>query len=61
MRKVTRYPSGETCVRFEDGKDNCTKVKVMGNGTYHQYATNGKFSGQHVGIVTNVVDGNHLD
>lgn len=60
-RRVTRYPSGENCVRFEDGKDRCTKMKDAGNGTYHQYATNGKFNGQHVGTVTNIVEGNKLD
>jgi hypothetical protein len=36
-------------------------VKDAGNGTYHQYATNGKFNGQHVGTVTNIVEGNKLD
>jgi hypothetical protein len=60
-RRVTRYPNGESCVKFEDGKDRCTKVKVAGNGVYHQYATNGKYNGEHIGTVTNIVDGNQMN
>lgn len=60
VRPVTRYPSGETCVKLENGRDRCTKAKDVGNGVYHIFATNGRNTGEHVNTVTNFVDGNKL-
>lgn len=60
-RRVTRYPNGESCVKFEDGKERCTKVKVAENGVFQQYATNGNHNGEHVGNITNLVNCNQLN